>query len=92
MKVLVDSNMTIYGEFHPPVEIELGGQKATLKELLEKLSLMCKSVEFTKDNELGSDVQKVLVNDKEQISLDAHLNDGDKVMVVVEMAPLGGGS
>ena len=91
MKVLVDSNMTIYGEFQPPLEIELNGPEATLKELLEVLSKRCRSVEFTRDNELGSDIKTVLVNDKEQIHPDAHLKDGDRVMVVIEMAPLGGG-
>ena len=83
--------MTIYGEFQPPVEIELNGPETTLKELMDALSKRCKSVEFTTDNELGSDIQTVIVNDKEQIHLDARLNDGDRVMVVVEMAPLGGG-
>ncbi len=91
MKIQVDSNMTIYGEFQPPVEIELNKPDATLKELLEALSKRCQSVEFTRDNELGSDVQTILVNDKEQIHPDAHLKDGDWVMVVIEMAPLGGG-
>ena len=91
MKVIVDSNMTIYGEFHPPLEIELNKSEATLKELLEALSKRCQSVEFTRDNEMGSDVQTILVNDREQIHPDARLKDGDRVMVVVEMAPLGGG-
>ena len=91
MKIQVDSNMTIYGEFQPPVEMELAGTEATLKELLVALSKRYQSVEFTRDNELGSDIQKVLVNDKEQLHPDAHLKDGDRVMVVIEMAPLGGG-
>ncbi|MFC1872001.1 hypothetical protein ACFLYF_06375, partial [Chloroflexota bacterium] len=84
-------NMAIYGEFQPPAEIELSVTKATLKDLLGALSKLCPSVEFTRGNELGSDIKTVLVNNKEQIHLDARLSDGNRVMVVVEMAPLGGG-
>ncbi len=91
MKVVVDSNMSIYGLFQPPMEIELEGSKATLRELLEELSDLCKAVEFISDDNLGSDIDTILVNDKEHYYLDANLNDGDKVMVMVEMAPLGGG-
>ena len=91
MKVTVDSNMAIYGVFQPPIEVELRELKPTLKELLEQLSDLCKSVEFIKDSELGSDVETVLVNGQERYYLDTKLEDGDKVMVMVEMAPLGGG-
>ncbi len=91
MRVVVDSNMAIYGVFQPPIEIKLTGSKATLRELLEELTKLCASVEFINGDELGSDIQTVLVNDKEHYYLNTNLNDGDKVMVMVEMAPLGGG-
>ncbi len=91
MKVTVDSNMTIHGIFQPPIEIELGGSEATLRELLEELARLCASVEFINGDELGNDIQTVLINDKERYYLDTKLNDGDKINVMVEMAPLGGG-
>jgi len=91
MKVVVDSNMAVYGLFQPPIEIELKGPTASLTELLKELSDLCKSVEFIKDDNLGSDIDTILVNGKEHYYLDTNLNDGDKVMVMVEMAPLGGG-
>jgi len=91
MKVLVDSNMTIYGVFDPPAKIELKGSRATLKELLKELSDLCKSVEFIHGDEIGSDVQTILVNETEHYYLDTPINEGDKIMVKVEMAPLGGG-
>lgn len=91
MKVVVDSNMMIYGVFQPPVEVEWRGAKATLRDLLHELTESCKSVEFIRDNELGSDIKTILINNKECYAIDTKLNDGDKVMVIVEMAPLGGG-
>ena len=91
MKVVVDSNMSIYGLFQPPVEIELKGSTPNLRELLHVLSDLCKSVEFIRDDNMGSDVDRILVNNKEHYYLDTSLNDGDEVMVMVEMAPLGGG-
>jgi len=91
MKVVVDSNMAIYGVFQPPIEIELKGSKATLKELLEELSDLCPSVEFISSDEIGNDIQTVLVNEKEHYYLNTNLNEGDKIMIMVEMAPLGGG-
>ncbi len=91
MKIVVDSNMTIYGVFQPPIEVELKGPEATLKELLEQLSHLCQSVEFVRDNELGGDVETIVVNNREHYSLATSLKDGDKVRVMVEMAPLGGG-
>ena len=91
MKVIVDSNMAIYGVFQPPIQIELDRSGATLEELLEELSDLCPSVEFIRDDELGSDIQTVLVNEKEHYNLNTNLNEGDKVMIMVEMAPLGGG-
>ena len=91
MKVIVDSNMTIYGMFQPPIDVELQEPENTLRSLLKGLSGLCQSVDFISRGEIGSDIQKVLVNDEESYSLDAALHDGDKVTVVVEMAPLGGG-
>jgi molybdopterin converting factor small subunit len=91
MRVTVDSNMTIYGVFQPPIEVNLKGEKSTLRALLEELARLCASVEFINGDELGNDIQTVLVNDKEHYYLNTNLNDGDKVMVMVEMAPLGGG-
>ncbi|GAG08572.1 unnamed protein product [marine sediment metagenome] len=91
MKVTVDSNMSIYGVFQPPIDIELQEPENTLRGLLKGLSDLCKSVDFISRGEIGSDIQKVLVNDEESYSLDNALHDGDKVTVVVEMAPLGGG-
>lgn len=91
MKVTVDSNMSIYGVFQPPIDVELQEPENTLTSLLKGLSDLCKSVDFISRGEIGSDLQKVLVNDEESYSLDTALHDGDKVTVVVEMAPLGGG-
>ena len=91
MKVKVDSNMAIYGVFQPPVDVELQKSESTLSSLLKKLSDQCVSVDFMSQGEIGSDIQKVLINDEESYSLDTALHDGDKVTVVVEMAPLGGG-
>lgn len=91
MKVRVDSNMTIYGVFRPPMEIELRRPHATLKELLENLSDRCQSVEFIRGNEIGGDIQAVLVNQVEHHNLNAKLSEGDNIMIMVEMAPLGGG-
>ena len=87
----MDSNMTIYGLFNPPTKIELKGSTATIRELLEQLARLCKTVEFISADEIGTDIQTMLVNEKEHYYLDAELNEGDKVMVMVEMAPLGGG-
>ena len=91
MKVTVDSNMTIYGVFKPPIDVGLKEPENTLSGLLKGLSDRCVSVAFISGGEIGSDIQKVLVNDEESYSLDTALHDGDKVNVVVEMAPLGGG-
>lgn len=91
MKVVVDSNMTIYGVFQPPVEVELRGAKVTLRDLLHELTELCKSVEFITDNEVGNDIKTILINNKEYYAIDTKLNDGDKVMVIVEVAPIGGG-
>ncbi len=91
MKVIVDSNMAIYGVFEPPIELELRAARTTLRELLKELSVLCQTVEFVRDNELGSDIGTVSVNGKECYQLDTKLEDGDKVMVTVEIAPLGGG-
>lgn len=91
MKVTIDSNVTIYGVFQPPIDVELQEPENTLRSLLKGLSDLCKSVDFISGGEIGSDIQKVLVNDEESYSLDTALHDGDKVTVVVEMAPLGGG-
>lgn len=91
MKVTVNSNMKIYGAFEPPIDVDLKEPENTLKSLFEGLSDRCISVDFISDGEIGSDIQKVLVNDEETYSLDTALHDGDKVTMVVEMAPLGGG-
>ncbi len=91
MKVTVDSNMSIYGVFQSPVDVELKEPETTLRSLLKELSDRCISIDFISRGEIGSDIQKVLVNGKESYSLDTALHDGDKVTVVVEMAPLGGG-
>lgn len=91
MKVTVVSNMAIYGVFEPPVKIELEEPKATLRKLLEVLTDLCESVEFISDDEVGSDVQAILVNEKECQYLDTPLNADDIVQVIIEMAPLGGG-
>jgi len=91
MKVNVLSNMCIYGVFEPPVKIELEEPKATLRKLLEVLTDLCESVEFISDDEVGSDVQAILVNETEYQYLDTPLNADDIVQVIIEMAPLGGG-
>ena len=59
--------------------------------LLQELSYLCSTVEFIRYDELGSDIQVILVNDKECYDLDTNLNDGDQVTVMVEVTPLGGG-
>ena len=91
MKVIVDSNMAIYGVFQPPVDVELQEPENTLSSLLKGLSDRCISVDFISRGEIGSDIRKVSVNGEESYSLDTALHDGDRVTVVVEMAPLGGG-
>ena len=92
MKVIVRSNIKIYGVFEPLVKIELEGAKSTLRHLLEFIQDRTGgSLEFITDGEIGSDVQAVLINDKEYHQLDTALANGDEVAVVIEMAPLGGG-
>ena len=40
---------------------------------------------------IGNDIEVVSVNGKEHYHLDTNLKEGDKVMIMVEMAPIGGG-
>ena len=91
MKVLVDSNMAIHGVFEPPFEVELTESNNTLRALLEELSDLCQTVEFINGDEIGSDIETVLVNGKEHYYVNINLKEGDKVKIMVQMVPLGGG-
>ncbi len=95
MKVFVDSNIKVQGVFETPIEVELKGSNATLKELLETLSDLCKTIDFIKSDDIGDDIFKVLLNGTEYQflpqGLKTSLNEGDKIMVEVEVSPLGGG-
>ena len=91
MKVIVDFNMAIEGVFEPPIQMELEGSRATVKDLLEHLSNLCPWIEFISGDELGSDIQAVLVNEKEHFSLNTNLNEGDKVKIIIEIPAVAGG-
>lgn len=96
MKVIVDSNIEITGVFKPPKVVELLGPEASLRELLQELSRLCRTIEFinTAATDIGSDIDEIFVNGREcplSEHLDTALREGDKVLVRVLVAPLGGG-
>ena len=91
MKVIVDSNLVMPPLFKPPTQIELKDSGATLKGLLEELSCLSKILEFISGDKIGENIQTVLINGKEQFSLNTKLNEGDKIMIVVGIEPIGGG-
>ena len=91
MKVIVDSNIQIRKVFETPMEVELTGPKVSLGDLFVKLSTLSKSIEFISGRELGKDVEKVLINGKENYFFDTNLNEGDKIVIIIDIAPLGGG-
>ena len=91
MRATIDSNMTIYGVFQPLIDVELQESGNILRSLLKGLSDLCESLGFISGGEIGSDIQKVLVDDEESYSSDTPLRDADKVTVAVELASLGGG-
>lgn len=91
MKATIDSNMTIYEVFQPLIDVELQEAGNILRNLLKGLSDLCESLDFISGGEIGSNIQKVLVDDEESYSPGTPLRYGNKVTVAVEMVPLGGG-
>lgn len=83
--------MTVYGVFQPPIALELKTPKITLGDLLSELANRCPTIGFFKKYKLGRHVETILLNDKVHYHLETNLNDGDKVMVLFEIEPMGGG-
>ena len=96
MKVVIESNLTIGNIFEPPVELVFQSEIITIKDVLERLGNICESVQFLrKDGDLGNDVDEVIVNDENYITLKRDLNtylkEGDRVTVNIYYEILGGG-
>ena len=95
MKVIVESNLTIQNIFEPPIEFYIDDEAVTLRDLLEKVSNTCTTIQLLRDGELGDDLRNISVNGKEYFSLPnglrTILKDGDTVNLEIYMEPLGGG-
>lgn len=78
MKATIDSNVTIYEVFQPLIDAELQESGNILRSLLKELSVLCESLDFISGGEIGSDIQKLLVDDEESYSPDAPQRDGTR--------------
>ena len=95
MKVFLGSNVSIKGEFEPGV-VELDGQNATLRDLLQELASRGETLDLInpESGEKGDDIREILVNDRDYLlleQLETKLSDGDTVMIRLWFDPLGGG-
>lgn len=95
MRVIVDSNLFMKNVFEPPLTLHFERSSITLRDLLEKLSDMCVSIEFLLGRDLGNDVRELSVNEKNyfllQHGLNSPLKEGDKVTMEIYMDPITGG-
>ena len=95
MEIKVDTNFKLTGVFDPPLHMFLDQKNVTLKELLERLDSLWKSVHILHDGELSDDIEELCLNGQRHFSLPNHLNtplkDKDHVWIELYMAPLGGG-
>lgn len=95
IKVKVDSNLRIKNVFEPPLEVELGENENTLKDVLGRLSEKYPYLRFLEKGEMGDDLHHLYLNGQSHFSfsegLKREVTEGDTVRVEAYMDPLAGG-
>ncbi|MDD3845338.1 MAG: hypothetical protein PHC90_03145 [Syntrophorhabdaceae bacterium] len=95
IKVKVDSNLRIKNVFEPPLEVELGEDENTLKDVLGRLSERYPYLRFLEKGEMGDDLHHLYLNGQSHFSfsegLKREVTEGDTVRVEAYMDPLAGG-
>lgn len=95
IRVKVDSNLRIKNVFEPPLELEMGQDENTLKDVLGKLSEQYPYLRFLEKGEMGDDLHHLYLNGESHFSFPEGLNrkitEGDTVRVDAYMDPLAGG-
>jgi molybdopterin converting factor small subunit len=95
IRVKVDSNLRIKNVFEPPLELEMGQDENTLKDVLGRLSEQYPYLRFLEKGEMGDDLHHLYLNGESHFSFPEGLNrkitEGDTVRVDAYMDPLAGG-